>query len=96
MISFCFPSLSKAFNSETEISKYLEEINKNSEKIESATFKGNSYNIEACKTIAQSLDKCVNLKKLDFSDGFTGKLITEVPDSLKVIFSSISRRKFMN
>lgn len=54
----------------------------------------NSYGTEACQWIADEvLTKCVNLKKVNFSDMFTARLRSDLPNSLKILMSAISDRK---
>lgn len=71
------------FDSKKDIEPYLEEINSKSE-ILKLDFSGNTIGIEASEALAASILKHKDsLVEVDFSDLYTGRLNTEIPQSLQ-------------
>lgn len=61
------------------------------EKVGSIILSGNSYGIEACRWIADNvLAKCVNLRRVIFSDIFTTRERKALPPSLKLMVDKIT------
>ncbi|KAF9316857.1 hypothetical protein BG003_001447 [Podila horticola] len=52
------------------------------EKLENIILSGNTFGVEACKALAAALAKKPLLKLANFSDIFTGRLRSEIPDCL--------------
>lgn len=50
---------------------------------------GNSYGIDACKTIADKLEKIDTLEVANLDDMFTGRLREEIPESLDYLLTAL-------
>jgi len=58
--------------------------------VTSITLGGNSYGTAACEWISDNILKnCVNLQKINFSDMFTQRLRSDLPNSLKILMTSV-------
>ncbi|KZS95847.1 Ran GTPase activator [Sistotremastrum niveocremeum HHB9708] len=57
--------------------------------VEEVHMGGNTLGVEACQTIAEILKKATKLKVADFADIFTGRLISEIPQSLSAICDAL-------
>ena len=54
-------------------------------------FSANSYGTEACQWISDNiLRKAPNLTKVDFSDMFTARLRSDLPNSLKILMNGLN------
>ncbi|KAI5968407.1 rna1 [Candida margitis] len=77
------------FNSEADIEPYLKELNevKNVTKID---FSGNTIGIDASKALSEALLKHKDtVVEINFSDLYTGRLNTEIPQSLNYILPAL-------
>jgi len=70
---------------EPEIAKLLEQH----ENLTEVTLSGNSYGVEACAAIGDTLKGCGNLEIANFGDLFTGRLREEVVNSMTRISSGL-------
>jgi Ran GTPase-activating protein 1 len=58
---------------------------------------GNSYGTEACQWIAENVIKfCENIKKVDFSDIFTSRLRSDLPNSLLLLMTALEGKSVQN
>ncbi|CCG25522.1 Rna1 GTPase-activating protein [Candida orthopsilosis Co 90-125] len=77
------------FNSEADIEPYIKELNevKNVTKID---FSGNTIGIEASKALSEALLKHKDtVVEINFSDLYTGRLNTEIPQSLNYLLPAL-------
>ncbi|KAM0756441.1 putative Ran GTPase activator [Meredithblackwellia eburnea MCA 4105] len=78
--------LTLKFDSLDQIKPYLEQL---PEHVEEVRFGGNTLGIDACKGVGDALSTKTSLKTADFSDIFTGRLISEIPQSLRSLCDSL-------
>lgn len=57
--------------------------------LEEIHFGGNTIGVEASEALAEFLKKAVSLKVADFADIYTGRLISEIPQSLSLICDAL-------
>ncbi|BGP22592.1 ran GTPase-activating protein 1 [Rhodotorula toruloides] len=57
--------------------------------VDEVRFGGNTLGVEACEGVAKVLEDKRELRIADFSDIFTGRLITEIPQSLRALCASL-------
>lgn len=57
--------------------------------IEHVNFTGNTLGIEASATLASTLKQCTNLLTANFSDIFTGRLLSEIPTALSNLLTAL-------
>lgn len=87
--SYCISGRQLKLNSAADIKPYLEEINKKSDLVK-INFSGNTLGVEASKELAESLLNHKNtLKEVNFSDLYTGRLNTEIPQSLEYLLPAL-------
>mmetsp|Transcript_31183 Transcript_31183/g.47741 ORF Transcript_31183/g.47741 Transcript_31183/m.47741 type:complete len:149 (+) Transcript_31183:48-494(+) len=66
-------------------------------KVERIKLSANSYATEPCKWIAENvLSKCTALKVADFSDMFTTRLKSDLPESLKYLIDAIADKAIVS
>ncbi|GAA5845864.1 hypothetical protein JCM11251_002929 [Rhodosporidiobolus azoricus] len=70
------------------IQPYLDQIEAIPD-LEEVRFGGNTLGIEACEALAKTLEGKTKLRIADFSDIFTGRLISEIPQSLLALCTSL-------
>ncbi|GAA5865822.1 hypothetical protein JCM8547_005724 [Rhodosporidiobolus lusitaniae] len=70
------------------IQPYLDEIDAIPD-LEEVRFGGNTLGIGACEALAKTLESKKQLRIADFSDIFTGRLISEIPQSLRALCTSL-------
>ena len=73
---------SKHFNTRDQIHEGSQHLLEHSSKVIEIVLSQNSYGVEACKAIAESISQCKNLRVANFSDMFTGRLREEVTQSM--------------
>ena len=57
---------------------------------------GNSFGMDACQWIAENvLSKCVNLRRVNFSDMFTTRSKDKLPPSLKFLIDAIMDKQII-
>ncbi|KAM0792138.1 hypothetical protein ACM66B_004837 [Microbotryomycetes sp. NB124-2] len=78
------------FDTRESIEPHLKELNDVSE-LEEVRFGGNTLGVEACSAVADALVSKSQLKVADFSDIFTGRLISEIPQSLRSLCTALLR-----
>lgn len=61
--------------------------------LEKVIFGGNSLGVEACESIAAILKDREELQVADFSDIFTGRLISEIPQALSALCDALKDHK---
>lgn len=76
------------FNTAEDIEPYLKELSelKNVQKVD---FSGNTIGIEASKALSEALLGRDTIIEIDFSDLYTGRLNTEIPQSLKYLLPAL-------
>jgi Ran GTPase-activating protein 1 len=57
--------------------------------VEEVRFLGNTFGVGACKLLGEVLATKKNLKSADLSDMFTGRLLSEIPEALSSLLTSI-------
>ncbi|KKA27513.1 hypothetical protein TD95_001826 [Thielaviopsis punctulata] len=57
--------------------------------VEEVKLLGNTFGIEACKALGQVLATKNTLKSVNFADIFTGRLLSEIPDALSHLLTSV-------
>ena len=57
--------------------------------VRSITTSGNSYNVDACRYIGEKLKGATDIRSINFSDMFTTRLKTQLPQSLKFMIDAI-------
>ncbi|BGO97471.1 Ran GAP Rna1 [Rhodotorula toruloides] len=68
---------------------HLDRLRQLGPNVEEVRFGGNTLGIEACEGVAKELEDKRELRIADFSDIFTGRLITEIPQSLRALCTSL-------
>ncbi|KAK6462277.1 hypothetical protein DFJ63DRAFT_152415 [Scheffersomyces coipomensis] len=78
------------FNSSKDIESYIEELNK-LPKVTKIDFSGNTIGIEASKALSEGLliKHKDTIVEINFSDLYTGRLNTEIPDSLEYLLPAL-------
>ncbi|GAA6024238.1 hypothetical protein JCM11491_002516 [Sporobolomyces phaffii] len=76
------------FDTLESIQPYLDQLDK-LDQLEQVRFGGNTLGVDACIGVAKSLENKKSLKVADFSDIFTGRLISEIPQSLRALCTSL-------
>ncbi|GAA6003317.1 hypothetical protein JCM10207_001859 [Rhodosporidiobolus poonsookiae] len=71
-----------------DIQPYLDQIEAVPD-LEEVRFGGNTLGVEACEGLAKVLEGKRKLRIADFSDIFTGRLISEIPQSLRALCTSL-------
>ncbi|KAK4689540.1 Ran GTPase-activating protein 1, partial [Tremellales sp. Uapishka_1] len=79
-------------NTAQDLEPYLSEL-KAMENVEEVHFGGNSLGVEACQAIAEVLKGKKSLKVVDLADIFTGRLISEIPQALTALCTSLSHHE---
>ncbi|KAK4053659.1 Ran GAP Rna1 [Microbotryomycetes sp. JL201] len=72
------------------IEPYLKDLEQVSD-LEEVRFGGNTLGVDACSAVADALATKSQLKIADFSDIFTGRLISEIPQSLRSLCTALLR-----
>ncbi|KAL8284096.1 hypothetical protein RQP46_004845 [Phenoliferia psychrophenolica] len=80
--------LTLKFDSLASIQPYLDQLHQVAS-LEEVRFGGNTLGIDACAGVGDALSTKHGLKVADFSDIFTGRLITEIPQSLRSLCTSL-------
>ncbi|KAG8991232.1 hypothetical protein FRB90_001427 [Tulasnella sp. 427] len=75
-------------STKADIEPYLDVL-KAMPDVEVVRFGGNTLGIEACQALAPVLRTLSKLKKADFADIFTGRLISEIPEALSAICAAL-------
>ncbi|ANB13460.1 Rna1p [Sugiyamaella lignohabitans] len=88
MSSFSIEVQGKKFDTEADIRPYLEKLDQ-LENIREVNFTGNSYGKGACEALAKSLASKKDLEVANLSDIFTGRIRSEIPDSLDDILVAL-------
>ncbi|GAA5992405.1 hypothetical protein JCM11641_002736 [Rhodosporidiobolus odoratus] len=78
----------KKLDSLNDIQPYLDQIQAFDD-LEEIQFGGNTLGVQACEALAKVLESKTTLKIADFSDIFTGRLISEIPQSLRALCTSL-------
>lgn len=77
------------FDSHADIEPYLKEF-ESKDKVSKINFSGNTIGIEASESLSKSLLKHKDtIVEIDFSDLYTGRLNTEIPQSLEFLLPSL-------
>ena len=77
------------FNSEADIEPYLKELN-TIENVTKIDFSGNTIGIEASKALSEALlNHKDTVVEINFSDLYTGRLKTEIPQSLNYLLPAL-------
>ncbi|KAK6204643.1 uncharacterized protein RJT21DRAFT_9984 [Scheffersomyces amazonensis] len=78
------------FNNGEDIKPYVEELNKFN-KVTKIDFSGNTIGIEASKVLSEALigKHKDSIVEINFSDLYTGRLNTEIPDSLEYLLPAL-------
>ncbi|GAA5944748.1 GTPase-activating protein RNA1 [Sporobolomyces koalae] len=76
------------FDTLESIQPYLDQL-ATVENLEEVRFGGNTLGVEACQGVAKVLESKKSLKIADFSDIFTGRLISEIPQSLRALCTAL-------
>ncbi|TIA85543.1 hypothetical protein E3P99_03965 [Wallemia hederae] len=86
--SFSIANKNLKLNTKDDMAAILEDLSKQLD-VEDVHFGGNTIGVEAALALSESLRKLKSLRIADFSDIFTGRLITEIPQALKSICDSL-------
>ncbi|RLV90240.1 Ran GTPase-activating protein 1 [Spathaspora sp. JA1] len=77
------------FNTESDIEKYVKELAAK-KKVEKIDFSGNTIGIEASKALSEALlTHKDTIVEVNFSDLYTGRLNTEIPQSLQYLLPAL-------
>jgi Ran GTPase-activating protein 1 len=79
---FEIPEEGKHFNSGEDVEQGCKYLDEHAATLTQLTLSKNSYGVEACRVIGTFLQKCHNIEVANFSDMFTSRLRSEVPQSL--------------
>ena len=63
--------------------------------VRSITTSGNSYNVDACRYIGEKLKGATDIRSINFSDMFTTRLKTQLPQSLKFMIDAVADKKIV-
>ncbi|KAK4705153.1 Ran GTPase-activating protein 1, partial [Phenoliferia sp. Uapishka_3] len=80
--------LALKFDTLDSIQPYIDQLHR-VETLHEVRFGGNTLGIQACAGVGEALSTKHHLKVADFSDIFTGRLITEIPQSLRSLCTSL-------
>jgi Ran GTPase-activating protein 1 len=86
---FLMQETGKQFNTRDQIHEGSQHLLEHSHKVTEIILSQNSYGIEACAAIAQSIGKCENLRVANLSDIFTGRLREEVTTSMTYLSEAL-------
>ncbi|GAA5919653.1 hypothetical protein JCM1841_005209 [Sporobolomyces salmonicolor] len=76
------------FDTLADIQPYLDQLDA-VEDLQEVRFGGNTLGVEACEGVAKVIEKKKGLRIADFSDIFTGRLISEIPQSLRSLCTAL-------
>ncbi|GAA5829592.1 hypothetical protein JCM5353_006801 [Sporobolomyces roseus] len=76
------------FDTLESIQPYLDQLEQVQD-LQEVRFGGNTLGVDACQGVAKVIEKKKGLKIADFSDIFTGRLISEIPQSLRALCTSL-------
>ena len=77
------------FDSESDIAPYIKELTEK-ENVKKVDFSGNTIGIEASKALSEALLKHKDtIVEINFSDLYTGRLNTEIPQSLEYLLPAL-------
>ncbi|GAA5839783.1 hypothetical protein JCM3766R1_004613 [Sporobolomyces carnicolor] len=76
------------FDTLESIQPYLDQLEQVPD-LREVRFGGNTLGVEACEGVAKVLENKKSLQIADFSDIFTGRLISEIPQSLRALCTSL-------
>ncbi|GAB7364483.1 hypothetical protein MBLNU230_g5293t1 [Neophaeotheca triangularis] len=72
-----------------DLSAHTSPLTTNASTIEHINFTGNTLGIEASAELAATLKECTNLRTANFSDIFTGRLLSEIPTALSNLLTAL-------
>ncbi|KAI4842139.1 RNI-like protein [Aureobasidium sp. EXF-8846] len=75
-------------DSAADMDKHIAELKTNND-VEEVIFAGNTLGVEACKALGKVLESKKKLKVANFADIFTGRLLSEIPDALTHLLTSL-------
>jgi len=75
-------------DSAADMDKHIAELKTNDD-VEEVIFVGNTLGVEACKALGAVLESKKKLKVANFADIFTGRLLSEIPDALTHLLTSL-------
>ncbi|KAH8914982.1 RNI-like protein [Atractiella rhizophila] len=87
--AFSLKGLGLKFDNGASIAPQLAKLKEIKDTVEDVDLSGNTYGIVACEDIGKALSECKNLKKAQFDDIFTSRLITEIPSALSSLCDSL-------
>lgn len=88
MTVFQIDCQSKKFDSAADLSEHLEKL-KALKDVTEVHFGGNTYGVDACKALKETLVTLDKLEVADLSDIFTGRLREEIPQSLDYLVEGL-------
>ncbi|KAF9922613.1 hypothetical protein FBU30_007261 [Linnemannia zychae] len=77
-----------------DVKEYIETIS-GMDDLENVILSGNTFGVEACRALAAALAKKPLLKIANFSDIFTGRLKSEIPDCLAAFGDALKDKKHL-
>ncbi|KAF9101866.1 hypothetical protein BGX27_011295, partial [Mortierella sp. AM989] len=80
--------------SAADVQEFIDTIEKMDE-LEDVILSGNTFGVEACRALAAALAKKPLLKLANFSDIFTGRLRSEIPDCLVAFGDALKDKKHL-
>ncbi|KAF9434478.1 hypothetical protein BGZ76_007967 [Entomortierella beljakovae] len=80
--------------SAADVQEFIETIEKMDE-LENVILSGNTFGVEACRALSTALAKKPLLKLANFSDIFTGRLKSEIPDCLAAFGEALKDKKHL-
>ncbi|KAI5952727.1 RNA1 [Candida jiufengensis] len=86
------------FNTKEDIEPYIKKLNEVSN-LQKIDFSGNTIGIEASKELSEALVNHKDILEINFSDLYTGRLNTEIPQSLQYLLPALLKLpnlKFIN
>ncbi|KAI4717430.1 RNI-like protein [Aureobasidium sp. EXF-10727] len=75
-------------DSAADMDKHIADLKSNND-VEEVIFVGNTLGVEACQALAKVLETKKKLKVANFADIFTGRLLSEIPDALTHLLTSL-------
>ncbi|KAK6002529.1 hypothetical protein QM012_001279 [Aureobasidium pullulans] len=75
-------------DSAADMDKHIAELKANND-VEEVIFVGNTLGVEACEALAKVLETKKKLKVANFADIFTSRLLSEIPDALTHLLTSL-------
>ncbi|KAH0268092.1 ran GTPase activating protein 1, partial [Aureobasidium melanogenum] len=75
-------------DSAADMDKHIAELKANND-VEEVVFVGNTLGVEACEALAKVLETKKKLKVANFADIFTSRLLSEIPDALTHLLTSL-------